>query len=161
MRNYRIEDFISALAYRLDTRYPEDTILAAELYAAVQALFTSLRWTALRRAKQLMNGGLLGEGVFSIETTDHFASEWMSRQEIVDRIMCTSGFDEAMSAYTLDAMEEIVDLALTGEATVKGATVTIAGVGDIQSPAYPRYFINLVASLSVAGGSRRPVSVSR
>ncbi|MEK6320821.1 MAG: hypothetical protein AABN33_03965 [Acidobacteriota bacterium] len=160
MRKYKLEDFIAALAYRLDTKYPEETVLEAELYASVQALFTSLRWTALRLAKKLLDGGLLGEGVSKLETTDHFASEWMSREEIVYRIMDTTGFNEEMSAYSLSAIEEIVDSALSEEAIVRGATVTIVGIGDIQSLGYPRYRINLVATLSVVPRSKQSISAS-
>jgi hypothetical protein len=154
MQHDDLEDFVSGLAYRLGERYAEEPILAVELYSAVQGLFTSLRWTVLRRAKQIAKDGELTECVSNIETTDHFASEWMSRREIVDRIMLTSGFNEEMSDYTLSAMEDIVDSALRDMPSVR-----IAGIGDIHSPEYPRYYIDLVTALSVGGGSAQSMIV--
>jgi hypothetical protein len=148
MRSYTTEDFVGALAVELDEKYPEG-ILEDELYAAVQGLLTSLRWGALRMAKGLVQQGRVVEPIVNIETTDHFASEWMERREVIDRIMHTSGFPEDMSESALTAMEKIVDAAIRLEGSVK-----IADIGSIKSTQSRRYSIDLVKPMCIAGSPR-------
>lgn len=152
---YDLPDLVSRLAYRLDEKYAEESILAVELSAVVQALFTSLRWSVLRSAKQIARGEEFTERVLNIETTDHFATEWMDRGEIIDRIMLTSGLNEEMSADALSAIEEVVDSGLVGLTSVR-----IVGIGDIRSTEFPRYYIELDVKLSVGGSAKQSLTAT-
>ena len=149
MKVYSAEDFVSVLAYNLDRKYPEEVMLRAELYAVVQGLLTSLRWSALRKASHLVKQGEAIEPIHNIETTDRFASEWMQRQEVVDRIVHTSGFPEELSESVLAIIEEIVDSTIRKE-----GSISIDDIGVIHSPQSGHYSIDLVKPLCMGSSSR-------
>lgn len=109
MARLELESAAVALNSALEREFPGEEFLEVELYAVFQALFGSLRWAALRNCKEISGSQGVTEDFAVLETTDHFSSKWLERQEIVDRIVHTSGLSQELSDAALRALESIID----------------------------------------------------
>src|SRR5215216_2576407 len=149
MKTLTAEDLISTLATQLEKDYPDEVFLSEEMYAVTHGLFNSLRWAALKKAKQLAQAGELNEPMNILDTTDHFCSEWLERHEVVDCIMHTSGLDEEISAFILRSIERTIDYYLAFD------SVAVDFLGRIEQPEQPRYHIELANTLSVQPNAQK------
>jgi len=99
---------------RLNKRFPGEGIIYEELDAVLTGLYNSIRWSVLRRAESEQELGNITE----LPPTEGFASKWMERSEIIERIGDTSGLDDKMAEACLDIVEQMVERSLAEAATV-------------------------------------------
>lgn len=98
----------------LNAAFPEQEFVWAELDAVLTALYNSIRWSVLRRAETETDQ----RAVTELPTTNGFASKWMKRSEILQRICDTSGLDLHMSETCLVSIERAFQLASTESSEV-------------------------------------------
>jgi hypothetical protein len=118
-------DLLPELFNSLVRRSRRTALLDIERETVCEALLNSIRWTVLRRADDPNtnpNDELLN-------TTDRFASPWMSRHEILNRIEHSSGLRRPLANLALFIIEARVDLAITAS-TSSDATSS----GDASTP---------------------------
>jgi hypothetical protein len=104
----RPTQFIVGCYEHLNASFPEAEFVFAELDSIMIGLYNSIRWSIVRRADSEP-----GRPVLDLPTTDCFASPWMSRDEIVQRISDTSGLEDEMADIALRSIESAVRLSLS------------------------------------------------
>jgi catabolite regulation protein CreA len=139
-----VSDLLQKVLNELKERYPKESFLEEELQSIVRGLITSLRWIALEQAEQHTENGKLTTSVSSIVTSDHFALGATDRQNIIERIVYTSGLDEAMAKVALNTIENEVDNCIS-----LGGVVEVEFIGEIRSATPPEYVIDLDESLQI------------
>jgi hypothetical protein len=145
MARIDIDSLLVTLGLELTDLFPTEEFLEVELSAVIQALFTSLRWAALRKAKETANGNALVDEIKDLTTEDHFASAWLDRRELLDRISHTSGLNEEQANHSLRIIESLVDTKFSEW----DRSVQIEGICTISAPEFPRYSIELGQELAV------------
>jgi hypothetical protein len=121
---------------------PGEKFLAQEAEAVLQGLVGSLGWAVLRATRATRTLPVT-EPVLSLETTDHFASPWMDRDEILDQIQDTSGISAEAALKALAWLERFVDDQLTRE-----DFVDIEHVGRVRRTGQG-YWIQLAEELQI------------
>jgi hypothetical protein len=123
----RLSELLPSLFDRAVQTLSGKSLLPAEKEAVLTGVTNSVQWSVLRRARGSENG----ERVFkveSLETTDRFGSNWMSRSEIVNRLSVSSGLDAPLAALSLFLIEMRIDQFL-----MTRQEVTVAGVGTVAA----------------------------
>lgn len=149
MATYEIKYFLTQLNDELSKKFPDEQFLYEELDGIMQGLINSVRWSALRFAQTRVEDGYLFK-VESVETADHFCSEWMGREEIVDRIENTSGLPTDIASYALSLIEITIDNVVFHEKTPEA--LEIENLGTIQPGRNKEYIIDLGRELRVSPG---------
>ena len=123
----------------LSYRFPDEDFVFAELDGVLTGFYNSIRWSVLRRARQAPSQ----EAIIDLPTTKDFASKWMGRDEIIDRIADTSGLEDTMAETCLTSIEVAVALSLA-----ENETVAIPPIG-VVTKARRGYLIQLDKALQL------------
>ena len=77
-----LADLLPPFAEFIVGQSTRNELVDLEREAIFQALLNSVRWSVIRRARAQLEPA----SITVLETSDHFADEWMSRAEIVARV---------------------------------------------------------------------------
>lgn len=141
----KIRDILQPLNNEISRNFSDEQFLPEEMDAVMQAIINSVRWSAIRCAEEKVLNGNPFE-VEALQTTDHFCTEWMDKDEIVCRIEHTSGLTYEQSAVALQYVEYLVDT------FIAGIDSEIEHIGLIRDADNGRYLIELAGELKISGG---------
>lgn len=144
MTEYSNKQLIFDLFNHLSEKYPDEQFLNEELNGILQGLINSLRWTALRYAKQQLSEGNAFEAKI-LETNNIFASDLMENEEILFRLENTSGLSQEIANEALSYISFIVDRTVSEE-----KQIIIENIGSIESNGDKRYCITLGSDLAIS-----------
>jgi hypothetical protein len=145
-----IGDFV---VVNLKVEYPDQDFLPIEVAGVLKGFLISLRWSVLRSAQSKKETDPYS-AIDELITQDRFATEWVTRAELVDRISYTSGLDGAMSEITLRVIEGVVQRQIE-----ETGTAELESVGTIQAEG-AGYRIALSTILKAPPARRRPQSLA-
>jgi len=114
-------------------RFPTELFLDEELSRIVGGVFNAFNWGLIRMAD---NQGIAEKSLYRLdylETKDHLATPWMSREAIITHAMDTTGLSLEVVTFALTELEERIDM----ELRIKNS-VRIGWLGTVtRSPSYP------------------------
>ena len=118
--------------------FPEEEFLEEELKRIVGGVLNGFAHGVLKMQEY-------GEkkGIIVFKTTDHLATDWMPRKELINHAVYTTGLPRKVVAYALARMENKIDSFL-----IQGVTVRVAWLGKIKS-AGKGYEVELSETLQV------------
>lgn len=152
---YTIDDFSMRIGDGLRLHFKSDQFFDEEIREVTLGLVNSVRWSAVRIAEAYSVGGFLSESVDDISTDDHFASDWMLKEEIIARIEDTSGLTTPYAEYCLEIIEKVVDMVVN-----RGDSLHLPFLGEIRASEPGKYKISLTDGLRVRSSDIRPASFS-
>src|ERR1039458_7872645 len=133
-----------AVTVKLLADQTED-FLPAETDGVLYALLNSIRWSVLRFAAEQKNHNPSAP-IQDLRTENVFSTKWVSREEIVNRIMDMSGFDKKIAELALTAIEDTVKMNLEKN----GWIIEVEQIGIIKASNPP----DLSYEISLADGMK-------
>lgn len=155
---YTINDLTARIRDALQSVFTEEQFLNGELEGVVYGLVNSIRWTALRAAReqainesQMVEGAegkvILNNPIETLETVNRFSSKWMDRDEIVQRIENTSGLTTEMAEIGLRMIENVVDQVIV----IDRSEINIIPLGRLRATESPAQTIRMGETGSTGG----------
>jgi hypothetical protein len=142
----KTEEIVETIAVALDAVEPDEVFAEPVLYLTLHGLFNGQQWAVTKNVRQLIDEGRF-EGSFTVfETSDHFSSQWMTREELVYCISDTSGLSEPYADIVLKTIEGIVDHYLE-----RFSPVVIEFLGSIERLGPGGFRIELVMPIMTRG----------
>jgi hypothetical protein len=105
-----LEETMTSLRQTIQFAFPGAQFLDVEIESIVQAVVTSIGWAVQRSVEQEDDTRL--RSVVAFSTSDGFGSEWMPRNEIVERICLMAGITRPQAEQALAGMEQSLSAAL-------------------------------------------------
>lgn len=124
-----LEETMTSLRETIQFAFPGEQFLDVEIESVVQAVVTSIGWAVQRSVEQDGDTHLLAVTAFS--TSQGLGSEWMPRNEIVERICLMAGITRPQAEQALAGMEQSLSAALDRSGSARVAHLgTVGRSGD-------------------------------
>ena len=124
--------------------FPDDQFLYEELDGVMQAIVNAISLSCLEKAVEEADGDLITKPTEVLETTDHFCTRWIPREDLVFCIENTSGLGEEHAARALRIVEEATDTLTAGD-----GKIVVEHLGTIAAMDAGQYSIELAKELLI------------